>query len=1108
MSNFKFITILFLTILIFSCSDDKGSSVAPEEEKVKYSGPTLFEDLDSSKTHIDFSNKLKEDLSGNDNLFEYDYFYNGAGVAAIDINQDGLQDLFFAGNQVDNRLYLNEGDFNFKDITKEAGIEIPKKAWSNGVTIVDINNDGHQDIYVCQGGAINNKRTHRENLLFVNNGDLTFTEKAVEYGLNDAGISTQALFFDFDRDGDQDCYIMNESFINLLDVEFFFKKMLTDQAMLYSSSNHLYINEKGKFIDKTVQFDLLRPAFSLAGMLNDFNDDGYQDLFIGNDYTLPDVIYLNENGKGLKNNTKEMIKHTSFYTMGVDIADINNDGLKDIFTVDMAFKDHVKSKLLMAGMSTEREKFFTEKLKFSKQYMFNSLHLNQGDMKFSDVAMAYNIDKSEWSWTTLLTDFDYDGNKEIFITNGYPRYGKNNDFQLKFKALRNKYNNLIPLFVKDSLHNSLEIGLSKNQLYSLENDVFVDNADKAGLDYLGVTTGAIYVDLDNDGDLDIVTNNTNTTSKIYRNKVIENGDKKFYKFTVDKSDQSITTVNFHKGSKVYTYDNNRVRGYLGSVDPSILAGFPSDFTFEKITLNHEGTLYDISDIEMNQTHKINSLIRSAKKVKESPSNTLFATNEKIVADIGHTESFYDDFAIEILLPYKQSTWGPAIAKADLNGDGIEDIVLGSSKENRDKVYFASADGSFSASNSVALPETIFGETQDIKIVDINGDGLKDILVASGSNEFFANNAVLANFIYINQGNGKFDSDLNAFVNKTYKNTSSIDAIDYDSDGDMDLLVGNRGIPQKYPYAEGSQLYRNDGGKFTEVTADVVPAFAEMGMVSDILVTDFDGDGKQDFIAVGEWTAPALFKNDGGSFSNVSNEYGIADKKSWWLSVSETDINNDAKPDYVFGSVGKAIKFNPSPEHPLRVNAADFDNNGTNDIVLNKDYKGKRVPIRGRECSSQQMPNIPENFPTYQAFATSSVEEILGKEFYNSLELEVTGFEHFALISDENGAYKMEVLPIEAQYHPIMQTIGLNIDDKQGDELVLLGSLYDTEIETSRLDAVSGTVLTYENNRLVTLPRSNTGLRLDIPVREGVYLEESKSLIVAQNNGPLRAYSLK
>jgi hypothetical protein len=1092
--------------------EENSDSISSEE--------TLFTLLPPSETGIHFSNDLKEDVTNNWNIMSFDYFYHGAGVAIGDINNDNLPDVFMAGNMSPNKLYLNKGDFKFEDISEKAGINQGKK-WAAGVTFADINGDGFQDIYVSQAGPYENEK-ERENLLFINNGDLTFSEKAKDYGLNDGNRSTSAAFFDYDKDGDLDCFVLNESKYFRVVLAKVFEDIKNPKA-LDAASCHLYRNDEGKFTKVTKEAGMLRYGYGLGLAVSDLNNDGWLDVYVANDYSVPDFMYINQGDGTFRDEIKTRTKQISFFGMGCDIADINNDGLVDIMVLDMAADDHIRDKTLMASMDVKGFRYYVNDLGYQYQYMFNSLQLNNGNGTFSNIANLAGIARTDWSWASLLADFDNDGYKDYFVSNGYRRYTRDNDFRLMLAKKKQEYGGNIPMNKRQEIFDALPEIKLPNALYKNNGDLTFSKANNDwGMQESTFSNGAAYADLDLDGDLDLVINNIDEPAFIYKNNTIERKKGNYLRVELKGETQATpiagSKVTLYYGGEMQFQELMTTRGFESAVEEVLHFGLGTISNIETVeVIWPNGKISTIENVTANQVLTINQNEAKGKKVNQKPdANKIF--QRKNPADLGiafkHTENQFDDFISEILLPHKQSTLGPKVSVADANGDGLEDFFIGGAAGQSGMLYLQTPKGTFQVAEKTHFGMDQVSEDLDALFFDGNNDGNLDMyLVSGGGGEFKYDTNPLQDRLYANVGNGQFIKTQGALPEMLQSGNVAKGA-DFDQDGDIDIFVGGAGVPGKYPYPSKSYLLRNDfgSGKINDVTEQFAPELSEVGMVKDAIWSDLNGDQFPDLIVVGEWMSIKIFLNENGKLRDASTEFGTDELKGWWYSIEAADIDNDGDDDFIVGNIGLNSKFKASKKKPFRVFADDFDGNGSCDIVLSKEYKGKMVPTRGRQCSSEQMPFIKEKFPTYKEFATADLGDILGEQaIENSLSLEVNTFKSVILINNGN-SFSIKDLPNEAQIAPINAIIANDIDKDGNIDLILAGNNYDTEVETPRYDAGNGLVLKGNGDgSFKALGVSESGFFVPGNVKDLALLKSSNGnnlILVAQNNAPLEIFEIQ
>ncbi len=1108
-----------LLLLAPSCNENSVENKTGSQEPV---GEGLFSLLPSSQTGIDFSNDLEEDVVTENNVLSYSHYYNGAGLAIGDVNNDGLPDVFFTGNEVPNRLYLNKGNLKFEDVTEKAGINPPNKYWSTGATMVDINDDGFQDIYVCQYGPY--PAEQRQNLFFLNNGDLTFTEKAAAYGLNDGNESVQAAFFDYDKDGDLDCYIMNESKY----AQIIYKTVFEDLKVkknLEAASGKMFRNDGGHFTNVTEAAGMLQYGYGLGLSISDIDQDGWLDVYVANDYSVPDFMYINSGDGTFTDRQKEKTRQVSFYGMGCDIADYNNDGLPEIAVVDMASIDHFRSKTLMASMDTKGFWYFINDLGYQYQYMFNTFQLNNGNGTFSNVANLAGVAKSDWSWAALLADFDNDGWKDYFISTGYRRYSRDNDFRNEMKAVRDANGGTVPLSMRQKMYDKMPQIKLPNFIYKNNKDLtFKEVTEVWGMGELSYSNGAAYADLDLDGDLDLVTNNIDHEAFIYRNNTSEIGGSNYLRVQLrgkSPADMVGPKVYIYAGDEMQYQESGTVRGYMGSMENTIHFGLGAYSQVDRVVVEWlDGTQTELTDVSVNQVIGVDQNMASAKPAS-APVAKSFPIAEVNPYSLGigfeHQENPFNDFDKQVLLPHKQSTLGPKITVGDANGDGLDDFFVGGASGQAGKMYFQKPDGHFIENENQPWSKAdLECEDMDAALFDADGDGDLDLyIVSGGGGDMEGKESALQDRVYINlDGKGTYGKVNNALP-EMLTSGAVVKAADYDQDGDMDIFVGGGNQPGRYPYSSRSYILRFDRErlKYVDVTAEVAPGLENPGLVKDAMWTDLNGDKYPDLVMVGEWMPISLYINSKGVLENASQKYGTNELKGWWYSIEAADVDNDGDQDFIVGNLGHNGKFHASHKKPFKVFANDFDNNGTCDIVLSKEYKGKLVPTRGRQCSSDQMPFIKEKFPTFKDYANAGIEDILGKENLDaSLKLEVTTFESIVLINN-GGSFSVSHLPNEAQIAPINGIICEDFDGDGNKDLLIAGNNFDTEVETPRYDAGTGLILKGDGQgHFAPVLSSSSGFYAPQNVKHIAIIRlagtQDKLVLLAVNDSPLKVFKVK
>ncbi len=1082
--------------------------------------------LTSSRTGVDFKNELLEDFNRNNLVHEY--YFNGGGVSIGDVNNDGLVDLFFTANQNENRLYLNQGDLLFKDVTEEAGVAGKTGGWATGSTMVDINNDGFLDIYVCYAGRLK-KDSLRRNELYINLGAddnriPSFSEQAALFNLDDHGYGTQAAFFDYDRDGDLDIYILNyNAHITYYDDV---KAMKSQKDPLVG--DRLFKNEDGLFQDVSVQAGIIsnKIGFGLGVGIGDFNNDQWPDIYIGNDYEEHDYLYINNRDGTFTESIKSATNHISFYSMGLDVGDINNDGMLDIFTLDMAGQDNYSIKTSMSGMNPQKfQKAVDDGLHY--QYMYNNLQLNSSGgnkLKFSEIAHLGGISSTDWSWGPLFLDLDLDGHKDLFLTNGYRRDVRNNDF-------RNQYQQQSSL-VKESSRREVAEFLgeisktiperpARNPVYLNNGDLtFTNMNDRWGLTRESFSNGAAYGDLDNDGDLDLVVNNINSEASIYLNRARQVlPEHHFLKLNFSGNEKNPlaigTRVEIKHGINEQVQEHYLTRGYQSSVSPGLIFGLGQDRTIDQLkVIWPDGWSQVLTNVPADQ-------ILTLDYQDASRNEELGASHKLVFHDItretginhNHLENYFDDYQRESLLPHRYSQEGPALAVGDVNGDLLDDFYIGGAQGYQGKFWLQKNDGSFESS-----PVSFFNqdkEYEDISAILFDADGDKDLdlYVVSGGNEKQEASPYLSDRLYRNNGEGLFQRVEG--LDLPNQSGGTVKTCDFDKDGDLDLFIGGRQVPGKYPSPADSYLLKNESTnqdtRFEDVTASLLPELEDLGMVTDAAWADIDGNGFDDLIIVGEWMPVRIFSNTGSSFMEVTQKAGLSQDVGWWYCVTASDLDLDGDMDLVAGNLGLNYKYKATKKEPFEVYADDFDQNGSTDIVLGYYDQGNLFPLRGRECSSGQMPFIKQKFPTYNDFGNAELQDVLGRsQMKNALHYAATNFATCLFKNDGSGRFVVQALSSWAQ---ISSANVILVEDFNGDaflDLVLLGNLYGSEVETPRNDASHGLFMQGDGSgNFLALHPSESGLFVPGETKNAAVLRLAggqRSVIIAKNQGLVQLFS--
>jgi hypothetical protein len=1082
-----------LCFLVISCSPEDAN----DEQTRNTKDIRFFERQDN--TGIDFNNTIIETTE--DNVILNEGLLQGAGVGIIDVNNDGLQDIYFAGNQVADRLYLNKGDLVFEDISSRSDFS-NNKDWSTGISIADVNADGYEDIYVCK--YLYDDKNRRANCLYINNGDMSFTERAKEYGLDDYGRSITSNFFDFDNDGDLDLYVCNQPPTS------FFEKKEIKGVVDYQYTDRLYRNDGGKFKDVTKEMGMLSFGYSLSATAADINNDGWMDLYVAVDYEEPDMLYINNGDGTFKNTINESMKHIGNFSMGADIADINNDGHLDLYIVDMVAEDNYRQKTNMSGMNPERFNSLVA-AGYHHQYMFNSLQLNNGNTAFSEIAQLSGISNTDWSWSPLFIDVDNDGYKDLLVTNGLLKDIRNKDFDKKRQSyIKKKQNSVSPAELLSLAEKTPSFKIANYSYRNLGNLKFEKVNNSWGISDEGWSQGMVQADLDNDGDLDIVMNNTNDTAWLYKNLA---ADKKVNNFlNISLKGQAPNHHAIGSRISIKTEDLNLIadhiqsRGYMSSSQAISHFGLGQNKKADvKITFPN-GNVWQKKSVSVNQTLQVSITDALDQKKNASKPKKLFTaiqgTNHK------HIENPYDDYKKEILIPYKLSSLGPILEKTDLNKDGNDDFYIGGSIGSPGVMYLSDGNGGFKAQANKSFASHNAYEDGAASFVDINKDGNMDLYVASGGNEYPDKHEGYNDRLYINGGDGNIENGV--MVPDVELSTGSISFIDFNKDGNVDLFMGGRQVPGQYGRSAQSKIIMNDGTQFDNVTDSIAPSFKELGMVTDSEVVDIDGDGTEELIVVGEWMPISIYHYDGNQMV-AKNVPGLDKTNGMWNTLRVEDIDGDGNLDIIAGNLGLNNKYSATTTEPFKLFVNDFDNNGTNDVYLGFNQDGKTFPVRGRQCSSEQMPFVAEKFETYDVFGKSTVEDVLeGKEEGMDVK-EAYTFAHTVFYGNGSGGFQAQTLPIQSQVAPAN---GIAIYDFDGDgdlDIFTAGNFYDREVETTRSDAGVGCVMLNQGNRKwKAMHPTESGIMANGDVRAVEILEQKNGkpiLAIANNNSPMQFYQL-
>jgi len=1086
-----------LTIFIVSCN-----------HKNKVAKP-LFETLDSKRTGIDFNNNLSYNQQFN--LFKYMYFYNGGGIGAGDFNNDGLIDLFFASNQHANKLYLNKGGLSFKDVTKQAAIP-EDGAWSTGVSVVDINNDGLLDIYVCRVG--NYEILHSKNQLLINQGlnkegIPVFADKAHEYGLDFSGFSTQSVFFDYDMDGDLDMLLVNHS-VHENGTFRPRKEFIGTYHPL--SGDRIYRNDGKTFTDVTKETGINSSAISygLGIAVADINLDGYPDVYIGNDFHENDYLYINQKNGTFKEDGVQQMMHTSQFTMGVDVADINNDACPEIISMDMLPADPY---ILKRSLGEDAYDIFNYKISvgYSYQYTRNNLQYNRRNGVFSETGLYSGVAATDWSWGPLWIDFDNDGWKDLFIANGIPKrmndidyinFISNGEVQQKINEnnMQDKDMSLIDKFPEIKLPNKF---FRNNGELS-----FTDAGDSINGNVPTFSNGSVFADLDNDGDLDIVVNNMDAPVLLYENKTSQAGSNSSLRINLTGSTANRNAVGakaiVYAGTEIRTYEKFPVRGFMSSMENPLLIGLKNKPVDSVLLIWPDNTYQKIDSIYSKPAVTLVyqpglPLFDYQRLTNHNKSPVLSMTDITVAANINylHQENRFVEFDREPLIPHMISAEGPALAVADINHDGLEDVFIGAARDGKNAMLLQQKNGKFSRKDEPALKNDSSYEDVDAAWADVNNDGNIDLIVASGGNEFYGKDIHNTPRIYLNDGKANLIKKDDAFAD-LYITASSVAPFDFNGDGFVDLFIGGRAVPYEYGQVPQSYLLQNDGtGRFKDVTAAVSPDIAYAGFVTNAIWFDIDKDGDKDLLISLEWGGLTAFLNNKGKFTKKV----LTDKNGWWNFVLPCDIDNDGDIDLIAGNLGLNSRLKASEKQPVNLYYNDFDDNGKKEQVMTYFVEGKELPFANKAELEKQMPFLKKKFLYAEDFAKASLIDLFtADKLKTASKLTADYFSNAILINKGNLEFEVQALPFEAQLSPYKDAVIVNANNDSLPDVLLFGNYYNNNIEMGRYDADYGTILINKGKGIFTANTLN-GIVVKGQVRhiKPVTIGDSKAFILARNN---------
>lgn len=1083
---------------------------------------TLFEKIPSNISGIIFKNEVEntEDF----NLFSYRNFYNGGGVSIGDINNDGLPDIYLTNNLGKNKLYLNKGNFQFEDITVSAGVG-GTKAWSTGVAMVDLNNDGYLDIYVCNAGFI--KGDDHENELFINNKNNTFTESAATYNLNENGYTTHAAFFDYDLDGDLDCYILNNSFIPVNTLNYSNKRELYAEDWdvrdyVKGGGDKLLKNENGKFIDVTREAGVYGSliGFGLGITIGDVNGDNFPDMYVSNDFFERDYLYVNNGDGTFKEDIKNWMEHLSLSSMGADMADINNDGYPEIFVTEMLPDDDYRLKTVTL-FEDYKKYFLAQQQDFYHQYMHNTLQYNNKDQSFSEISHYSGVEASDWSWGALMFDADNDGYRDIYVCNGIYQDVTNQDFinffadeLMQKMALTGKKEELGKILA-EMPSNPLPNKMFKNN-GSTNELTFSDVGKKWGLDTPSFSNGAAYGDLDNDGDLDLIINNLNQEAFLYKNNS-ESFSKNHYLNIQLKGSNNNTfaigsKVYIHKGKETLNFQMIPTRGFQSSIDYKMVFGLGESTSVDSVIIvwpNRtqsvlknpaiDTTLFiDFGKIEKTNLTKNNTLTKSE--------NMFFEETESPFAS--HEEDDYVDFFREGLIYKMLSKEGPKAAVGDVNGDGLDDVFIGGASRQVAQLYLQTSKGFVLKNEGFKLDSR--SEDTAAEFFDADGDGDLDLLVGSGGNFQKAGAPFLQDRMYMNDGKGNFKLNVNAFPLNGF-NTSVILPFDFDEDGDLDLFVGNRSIPRVYGLNPKCYLYQNDGkGNFKNVTMQVAPGLEQPGMITDAKLVDLLGDEKKELVIIGEWMSPRVLEFKDGKYNNVITN--LNEHSGWWYAMEYDDVDGDGDQDLILGNRGENFYFDGTKDQPVKLWLNDFDNNKTLEKIVTQTINGKDMPVPLKRELTTEIVSLKRNNNKHTDYAPKSIQELFSPEVIKETAVkEGNYFKSAVAINNGEGDFTMIPFPKEVQFSCVCDIYCTDLNDDGKKDLVLGGNDSHFAPQFSKLDASFGHVLLNAGNgNYNRIENKDAGffVRGDIKEFVEVKINGEKYLLTAINNKTPKLFKIK
>lgn len=1102
---------------------------------------TLFEKVSSGHTHIDFTNIINDNDSLN--VLDVENLYNGGGIGIGDFNNDGLQDIYFSANTVSNKLYLNKGDFEFEDVTEAAAVT-GEGRWGRGISVVDINNDGLLDIYVC--ASLSTEVKKRENLLYVNTGiDAKgiphFKNMASEYGLADTVHSTMAAFFDYDNDGDLDMYLLINEIIKG-QYPSVFKPILKNRE--HPNTDKLFRNDfdaalgHAFFKDVSTEAGITIEGFGHGVNIADINRDGWKDIYVTNDFVSNNLLYINNHDGTFTDEVRTYFKHTSENSMGVDVIDINNDGLADVVEADMNPQDNYRKKMMLNPLSYQRYQN-NEYYGYQHQYVRNVLQINQGPRVlendsigapvFSDIAFYAGIAETDWSWTPSVADFDNDGFRDLIITNGFPKDVTDHDFA----TYRNR---AYQIASKKDILDQIPVVKISNYAYKNNGDLTFKDVTKGwGLDLPTFSNGAAYADLDNDGDLDYVINNINEKALVFKNNGRQTDESKHYLQIQFKGDAYNRNglgafAEIYYGGKMQVYENTPYRGYLSSVSTMAHFGLGNISLIDSVIIRWpNGKMQLLRNVSSNQVVKAdvkNAVTGYSFSSPTTASNSLFKEVSSALNITGiHKDRDFIDFNIQKLLPHKFSEYGPGIAVGDIDGNGLDDFICGGSFFYDTEIFLQQTNGQFHKKTLLGKGDSLVAKNHEdlgLLLFDADNDKDLDLYISSGGFEADHNTDVYQDHFYSNDGKGNFTQDSFALP-KNFTSKFCVRSADYDKDGDLDLFVAGRVDPWHYPLPVSSFIYRNDTKngtvKFTDVTSTAASGLLNIGLVCDAVFTDFDNDGWEDLVLAGEWMPIQFFKNKKGTFENVTLKSGINKSTGWWNSIVPGDFDNDGDVDYIVGNLGKNSFYRASSEYPVNIIAKDFDNNESFDAFLSLYLPGsshnpvrKEYPAHLRDDMIKQMISMRARFQTYRSYATATMNDVLTDEQKKgAIKLHANEFRS-CYLQNNGGNFKLFALPIQAQWSTLCGMIAEDFDGDGNLDVLISGNDFGADVSTGRYDAMNGLLIKGDgkgNFKATSILESGVFIPGNGKALVKFRNSSKKCLIAAgQNKGPYKIFELK